>query len=106
MSGSPGFGSPSPAARRAIEVVKGRGAIGVMGFTATRRPTVRNERRMSIVGMVERGKVGGDDVLSGELHSMAWRELGKRQSYSFIGAKLHACWFPPLVHSVYLTQQN
>lgn len=40
--------------RRAIEVVKKGGALGVMGFAATRRLTARNERRRSIVGVMER----------------------------------------------------
>ena len=74
LSGSPGFGSPSfaaPAApkcisytpsilnrhecwslRRAIEFVKVRGAIGVIGFTASRRPMARKERWRSIVGVM------------------------------------------------------
>ena len=33
--------------------MKVRGAIGVMGLVATRRPTARNERRRSIVGVVK-----------------------------------------------------
>ena len=40
--------------RRDIEVVKKGGALGVMGFAATRRLTARNERRRSIVGVMER----------------------------------------------------
>ena len=39
--------------RRAIEVVKKGGAVGVMGFAATRRPTASKERRRSIVGVVK-----------------------------------------------------
>lgn len=39
--------------RRAIEVVKGRGAIGMMGLAAARRPTARSERRRSIVAVVK-----------------------------------------------------
>lgn len=42
--------------RRAIEVVKKGGAVGVMGFAATRRPTASNERRRSIVGVSKKGK--------------------------------------------------
>ena len=42
--------------RRAIEVVKKGGAVGVMGFAATRRPTASNERRRSIVGMSKEGE--------------------------------------------------
>lgn len=42
--------------RRAIEVVKKGGAVGVMGFAATRRPTASNERRRSIVGVSNEGK--------------------------------------------------
>ena len=37
--------------RRAIEVVKKGGAVGVMGFAATRRPTASNERRRTIVSV-------------------------------------------------------
>ena len=48
--------------RRAIEVVKKGGAIGVMGFEATRRPTAMRERRRSITGVVEKEKDGGDDA--------------------------------------------
>ncbi len=42
--------------RRAIEVVKNGGAIGVMGFAATRRPTASKERRRSIVVVLELDK--------------------------------------------------
>ena len=35
--------------RRVIEVVKKGGALGVMGFAATRRPTASNERLRTIV---------------------------------------------------------
>ena len=38
--------------RRAIEVVKKGVALGVMGFAATRRPTVSKERRRTIVGVI------------------------------------------------------
>ena len=37
--------------RRVIEVVKKGGAVGVMGFAATRRPTASKERRRTIVGV-------------------------------------------------------
>ena len=37
--------------------MKVRGAIGVMGFAIARRPTARNERRRSIVGVVKREKL-------------------------------------------------
>ena len=42
--------------RRVIEVVKKGGAVAVIGFAATRRPTASKERRMTIVGvsMLER----------------------------------------------------
>lgn len=46
--------------RRAIEVVKKGGAIGVMGFAATRRPTASNERRRSIVGVSNEDEQSGD----------------------------------------------
>ena len=46
--------------RRAIEVVKKGGAAGVMGFAATRRPTARNERRRSMVGVLEGGRLWSD----------------------------------------------
>lgn len=42
--------------------MKGRGAIGVMGFAAARRPTARSERRRSIVSVVKGKKVTGMDV--------------------------------------------
>ena len=37
--------------RRVIEVVKKGGAVGVMGFAATRRPTASKERRRTMVGV-------------------------------------------------------
>ena len=48
--------------RRVIEVVKKGGAVGVMGFAATRRPTASNERRRTIVGVFDDEGVGDDDV--------------------------------------------
>ena len=47
-------GSRERSLRRAIEVVKKGGAVGVMGFAATRRLTARNERRRSIVRVMKR----------------------------------------------------
>ena len=50
-------GEEADSSRLAIEVVKKGGAAGVMGFAATRRPAARRERRRSIVGVLDGGRV-------------------------------------------------